>query len=192
MNQEKERPGDVGPENDIENDEIIGVAFKRSMQVLGAAAVLAAVAFGLWRLSQRGGGAEETTLEREAPVKTEAPAEAAAPPEMPFVDISAESGIDFVHENGAAGDKLLPETMGSGAAFFDADRDGDPDLLLINGRPWDRTAPGTSSIYYRNDGGRFTDATAEAGLETDYYGSGVAVGDVDADRGDEDVDPTVG
>src|SRR5437016_5065567 len=31
-----------------------------------------------------------------------------------FTDITAQSGIRFVHNNGAYGDKLLPETMGGG------------------------------------------------------------------------------
>ncbi len=40
-----------------------------------------------------------------------------------------------MHENGAAGEKLLPETMGGGCAFFDFDSDGDQDLLLVNSQP---------------------------------------------------------
>ena len=40
--------------------------------------------------------------------------------------------FDFVHANGANGDKLLPETMGGGCAFFDFDNDGDQDLLFVN------------------------------------------------------------
>src|SRR5262245_48760393 len=38
-------------------------------------------------------------------------------PYVPFSDITHEAGITFVHENGAYGDKLLPETMGGGMAF---------------------------------------------------------------------------
>lgn len=181
MSDERERLGDVGPESDVENDEIIGVAFRRSMQILAAVALFGGGGFLLWHLAGSDGGEAETTLETQAPVKTTASAEVDGPPTLRFVDITADAGVDFVHENGAAGEKLLPETMGSGAAFFDADRDGDPDLLLVNGRRWDPAASPSSSILYRNDGGRFTDVTAEAGLLTDYYGSGVAVGDVDAD-----------
>ncbi len=38
---------------------------------------------------------------------------------VPFIDITAESGVDFVHVNGATGDLLLPEVMGAGGALFD-------------------------------------------------------------------------
>src|SRR5688572_887776 len=57
-------------------------------------------------------------------------------PAIPFTDITKQAGIDFVHVNGATGDKLLPETMGGGAAFLDFDGDGDQDLLLVNSCAW--------------------------------------------------------
>ena len=84
------------------------------------------------------------------------------------------------------GDKLLPETMGGGVAFFDLDNDGDQDLLFINatGWPWKTTAgPKLPTMaLYRNDGqGRFEDVTAGSGLEVSLYGMGVAVGDYDND-----------
>jgi hypothetical protein len=50
-----------------------------------------------------------------------------------FVDVTREAGIRFRHENGAAGRKWLPETMGSGCAFLDYDGDGRQDLLFVNG-----------------------------------------------------------
>src|SRR2546425_648483 len=50
-----------------------------------------------------------------------------------FRDSARESGLDFLHENGAFGKKWLPETMGSGVAFLDYDNDGDQDLFLVNG-----------------------------------------------------------
>ena len=55
---------------------------------------------------------------------------------MKFTDITQQAGIDFVHVNGAYGDRLLPETMGAGVAFFDADNDGDQDLLFVNSGRW--------------------------------------------------------
>jgi hypothetical protein len=39
----------------------------------------------------------------------------------PFTDITKAAGITFVHNNGAAGKRYYPETMGSGAIFFDLD-----------------------------------------------------------------------
>jgi len=66
-----------------------------------------------------------------APLPVRPPPPATAAPAAAFVDITRQAGITFEHENGAAGQKLLPETMGGGVAFFDFDRDGRPDLLFV-------------------------------------------------------------
>ncbi len=108
-------------------------------------------------------------------------------PRVPFTDVTNEAGIHFIHENGAYGDKLLPETMGGGVAFFDYDNDQDPDLLFINSTrwPWDPRGPAAippRMALYRNDGtGRFTDVTDSSGLDVTLYGMGVAIGDYDGD-----------
>src|SRR5580692_12449372 len=57
-------------------------------------------------------------------------------PRVKFVDVTAVAGIEFVHNNGAYGDKLLPETMGGGVAFLDYDGDGRQDLLFVNSTFW--------------------------------------------------------
>ena len=57
-------------------------------------------------------------------------------PDVRFTDVTDAAGIRFRHVNGAAGRKLLPETMGSGVAVLDYDRDGRPDLFFVNCRPW--------------------------------------------------------
>ena len=44
--------------------------------------------------------------------------------------MTAAAGLRFRHDNGAYGQKLLPETLGSGCAFLDADGDGWLDILL--------------------------------------------------------------
>jgi enediyne biosynthesis protein E4 len=118
-------------------------------------------------------------------------------PALPFVDITSQSGITFIHTNGAYGEKLLPETMGGGVAFLDFDSDGDQDLLFVNSGEWpfksqipNSKSPASQNAstitLYRNDtapGGpvRFTDVTAGSGLSANLYGMGVAVGDYDND-----------
>ena len=53
-----------------------------------------------------------------------------------FTEIAAQSGINFQHNNGAAGKKNMPETVGSGVAFLDYDNDGWQDVLLVNSMNW--------------------------------------------------------
>jgi hypothetical protein len=104
-------------------------------------------------------------------------------PAIRFTDITRHSGIDFIHYNGKTSRKLLPETMGSGVAVIDFDKDGKPDLLFINCRAW----PGESGdkptmALYRNLGdGKFEDVTEAAGLAVSLFGMGVTVGDYDND-----------
>jgi hypothetical protein len=170
-----------------EDDAVIGRALRRSAVALGA---LAVVALGAWLWVERPRAERAVhSFEAAAPEAVETAAAAAAPA-LPFADVTGRAGIDFVHHNGATGEKLLPETMGGAGAFFDYDGDGDADLLLVNGAPWPWSPPGggrPTQRLYANDGrGRFTDVTAEAGLAVSFYGQGVAVGDVDGD-GDPDL-----
>jgi len=103
---------------------------------------------------------------------------------------SPEWDVRFRHETGARGRFHLPEIMGGGVALFDADADGDVDLYLTNGNLDPETGAvdptGPRNAFFRNEGGRFVDATDESGLGDRSYGMGVAVGDVDND-GDLDV-----
>jgi len=102
------------------------------------------------------------------------------PPEAPFLDGAAASGLRFRHQSGTQGNFYLPEIMGSGAALCDFDQDGDLDVFLIQG------APGVSNRYFRNElipSGKlaFSDATASAGLTQSGVGMGAAIGDLDND-----------
>jgi enediyne biosynthesis protein E4 len=134
-------------------------------------------------------GAKATPTPKVLPPVRPVQVQAETLPSVKFVDITKEAGITFVHDNGALGEKLLPETMGAGVAFFDYDRDGDPDLFFVNSSYWPghEVKPAPTQALYRNDGkGHFTDVTKEAGLDKTFYGQGVAVGDYDND-GDLDL-----
>jgi len=103
-----------------------------------------------------------------------------------FTDVTAQAGIRFVHNSGRAGKKYLPETLGSGCAFFDANGDGWPDILLINSKDWTpRGRRSIAALYRNNRNGTFTDITAGSGLDVEMYGMGVAIGDYDNDGRDD-------
>jgi hypothetical protein len=165
-----------------EDDAVIGRAFRRSLLVI---IVLAGVALVIWLLVWL--NQQEATPVVERPVAGPEPRQVAtetAPPPLPFTDITEQAGIDFVHVSGAYGERLMPETIGSGGGFIDYDNDGDPDIVLINATYWPghEQEPTPTSHLYRNDGnGQFTDVTAQAGLDVTLYGMGLAVGDYDGD-----------
>ena len=104
-----------------------------------------------------------------------------------FTDVTAQAGIHFRHNSGAFGKKYLPETMGSGVCAIDYDNDGWQDIFFVNSKNW----PGHgqtksySALYRNNHDGTFTDVTQEAGLATEIYGLGCAVGDYDNDGNDD-------
>jgi hypothetical protein len=106
-----------------------------------------------------------------------------APLGFHFTDVTRASGIQFKHDTGAYGGKLLPETLGAGCAFLDYDADGWQDILLVNSMDW----PGhtrqrsTLKLYRNNRNGTFADVTRAAGLDIEMYGMGIAVGDYNND-----------
>ena len=182
----EEPPGRTEDELPPGDDAMIGRAFRRSLLVLlFVGAVVAGISFVLERKSS----APRTQIaEGEAPAARRLPVN-----EIPlarFSDITKEAGITFVHNNGAYGDKLLPETMGGGVAFFDFDNDGAPDLLFVNSTSWPWRLPEgknpTTMALWHNDGqGHFTDVTVGSGLQVSLYGMGVAIGDYDNDGLDD-------
>ena len=167
------------------DDAVIGKAFKWSL----AAILLIAASVGslVWIAVRPTEKLADRKTELALPeVRTK---EAESLPSLPFSDITQSANISFRHENGATGEKLLPETMGGGCAFLDYDSDGDQDLLLVNSCHWpDRQSPSQpTSALYSNDGlGNFQEVTEVAGLDVVCYGMGVAVGDYDND-GDPDL-----
>jgi hypothetical protein len=111
-----------------------------------------------------------------------------------FRDVTDERGVAWIGHS-------------QGLAFFDAENDGDLDLLVTNTARWttDRQhprdryyeghpdlwglvkSPIEHNVYFRNDGtGRFTDATRESALGGKGWGGDIAVFDYD-DDGDSDL-----
>jgi hypothetical protein len=109
-------------------------------------------------------------------------------PGVIFRDVTQHAGIRFVHNNGAFGKKFLPETLGPGVAFIDYDKDGWPDIFLVNGMDWPghTSKQSTPKLYRNNHDGTFADVTHQAGLDAvRMFGMGVAVGDFDNDGYDD-------
>lgn len=164
-----------------QDDAVIGRAFLGSILVFAIVGLV--IAGSYWYLKPR----ELSVVEEPTAIDTPQGREKSqvSAPTVRWTNITTEAGLGFVHTSGAAGDKLLPETMGSGCAFLDYNNDDHPDILLINGCHWDPAqvaSDPTPLKLYQNDGkGNFTDVTKEVGLEVTVYGMGVACGDFDND-----------
>ena len=166
------------------DDEAIGVAFRRSLIGLLIISVLVGLGVGVVMFSAQ---TQDVVKDKRADAPQSLVADVAILPSVAFTDVTAGAGVDFVHVSGAQGDKLLPETMGSGAAFFDADGDGDQDVLLVNASSWPGASPASTSrsmLLLNSGAGVFADSGWDLGPP--MYGTGVACGDMDAD-GDVDV-----
>ncbi len=147
-----------------------------------------------------------TACEPSAPPPAASTSQPAASSPPIFADITASSGLDFVHFNGMSGELYFPEMMGAGVALLDYDNDGDLDVYLVQGHMLGPDKQLDDAVYpppagavltdrlYRNDLKRdgealrptFTDVTATSGIKADGYGMGVATGDYDND-GDVDI-----
>jgi len=191
MKEEIRKSDDLEEERD---DAVIGVAIRYSIIAVSLLLTVVGIALGIRMLIR-----PDIVVLAPQPinlptVRSEGEQEL---PKIPFTDITETAGITFIHSNGATGEKLLPETMGGGCAFFDYNNDGFADILLVNSKPWTRDIAvnglnGSDNdlptlALYENDGkGHFRDATIEAGLEVSLYGQGCAIGDFDND-GDSDL-----
>ncbi len=131
--------------------------------VLGAGAV-AALAWRPWRSSQ------VQPPQPQCPIR--------------LTDVTAQTGITFVHTDGSSGKHYIVETVTAGLALFDYNNDGWIDIYFLNGAPLPgtRTTSVPRNALYRNDGNwHFTDVTDQAGVGDTGYGLGVAAADYDND-----------
>ena len=105
-----------------------------------------------------------------------------------FVDVAEEVGVVAQNVSGDSEQTYLVDSMMGGSAFFDYDQDGDLDLYILNGSKVvgfpDQEHP--RNTFYRNEHGKFVDATDEANLGDAGWGMGCAVADYDND-GDLDI-----
>ncbi|HXD75005.1 MAG TPA: VCBS repeat-containing protein, partial [Vicinamibacterales bacterium] len=105
------------------------------------------------------------------------PVTSAVPAADWFVDRAQASGLDFTHVNGMTGKFDYPEIIGSGAALFDMDNDGDLDVFLVQYK-------GQSRLFRNNletASLTFTDVTDRSGIVSAGNGMGVAAGDFNND-----------
>jgi hypothetical protein len=105
-----------------------------------------------------------------------------------LVDVAAQSGVTLLNICGGPDKDYIVDEVGSGAAWFDYDNDGDLDALIVNGSTRERLRKGGDPLValYRNDGsGRFTDVTAASRLSRRGWGMGACVADYDNDGFDD-------
>lgn len=102
-----------------------------------------------------------------------------------FEEVAAkDSGLTWIHDSAHSPERHLPETVGSGCAFFDYDNDGWMDIYFVNSGRSDFFTPAKplkNALYHNNHDGTFTDVTDKAGVGGGTFGMGVAVGDYDGD-----------
>jgi hypothetical protein len=90
-----------------------------------------------------------------------------------FTDVARKSGLAFRWSHQGKTPLTILETAGCGGAFLDYDGDGWLDIFLV-GQP-------QCALYRNKQDGTFEDVTQQAGITTEGYFMGVAVGDVDND-----------
>ena len=96
----------------MENDEKV---IRRALIL--SSSVSALIALGIIISVILLGGKEEEIQVDEAEVTGPRPRAVVVAPTILLTDITAQSGIEFSHTNGAYGSRMLPETMGGGLHF---------------------------------------------------------------------------
>jgi enediyne biosynthesis protein E4 len=109
-----------------------------------------------------------------------------------FINTGIKNGVP-VFEERSKEFGLDDDSYSTMAAFFDYDKDGDPDMYLVNN--WLETfnrnnlrakraageAESTDKLYRNNGDNTFTNISAEAGILIEGYGLGVSIADINDD-----------
>ena len=110
---------------------------------------------------------------------------AAAVSEIRVENVTGRSGLSFYCDSSPTPNRNQPETMVSGVALIDYDKDGWLDVYFVNGAALPslrKESPRYWNRLFRNSrDGTFTDVTEKAGVQGAGYGMGAAVGDYDND-----------
>lgn len=104
-----------------------------------------------------------------------------------YVDVAEQMGLTRANRYGDPGTSTyILETTGNGVALFDADNDGDLDILLPNGSSFAEPDAAPPPVFYLNDGDGNFAAAPDAGFRAKGWLQGVCAGDYDND-GDTDI-----
>src|SRR5882724_11492710 len=119
----------------------------RKTSLAAAIILLPAAALVPLLLAQGMGGGAKAVTRGSAKARIDLPS-----PKVEFRDIAAAAGLTAPNVyGGVTTKKYILEMTGNGAAIFDFDNDGNPDIFLVNGARLEPTAAGrkaTSRLYH--------------------------------------------
>jgi hypothetical protein len=110
----------------------------------------------------------------------------AVPVAAEFRDVTERAGIRAITVAGGTQKNYVLEVNGSGACWFDYNRDGYVDLYLVNGSTLEALQgkakrPVSNHLYRNNGDGTFTDVTKAAHVDGAAWGFGCVAADYDND-----------